>query len=309
MLIALMLLSATAQTGGDPVAGAIEKLHSDRIELREEGVRELALLGDAAARALQPLLVDEDPELAARAKRALEMNRRTSALPRSLAVRRPSLLERDVPMAELLALPLSPDEERFFAARAADTLDLPPSTWYRIVRSRVPATALARAFREGRSDTLRAYALAALQEVDALAAVRVATTLLRSPSVELRVQAAFTIGEAGPVSAAADLKRLLRDASPAVRDAAAIAIRRLAPAADVAAPPAPALSRADALTVFASAVDGRAIDDPVLFTPVPRARDAPASLEWIDVMSALGPQATMRDRWFGYEIVIERRTR
>jgi hypothetical protein len=289
---------------------ALEKLHSDRIDLREEGVRELALLGDAGARALEPLLSDPDPELAGRARRAYDMNRRARALPATLARRMPSLLERDVPLRELLALALTRDEERFFADLAARSGDLPPSTWYRLVRGRASADDLARTLRARPS----AYALAALQEADPRAAVRAALDLLRSPSVEMRVQAAFTLGEAGPASVAAELKRLLRDPAPAAREAAAIAIARLVPRADVPRPavaPLP-LRRADQLAIFAAAVDGRSIDDPVLFSPTPRDKDAPASCDWCDVRDALATRdatLTLRRRWFGFELVTVRRER
>lgn len=222
-MIAVGLWVAVLQ---DPVERAIEKLRSEEIERREEAELELALLGEPAARALVRLAEDPDREVAARARRALEKNRRAARLPASLSARVPRLLQRDLPLAEILALSLTEEEKRFFARRAARDLTLAPPTWYGVVRRRAPAPDVALAVRRGGSPELRAYALAALQELDPAGSVRLAAELLRSAEPPLRLQAALTLGEAGPPSAAGDLRRLLRDPSPAVAEGARIALLR-----------------------------------------------------------------------------------
>lgn len=275
----IVLLAALALQ--DSVERALERLHSDDIAERARAEIELALLGDPAAAPLETLALGSDPELRARAKTILAMIERGRRLPSSLARRLPRLLRKDHSLFELLSFDLLEGERAFFARRAARDLRLPPAVWYRTVWGHAGAEDLAAAALRGPAPELRAYALAALQEVDPAGAVRLAASLLRSSSPDLRVQAAWTLGEAGPPSAAGDLKTLLRDPVPAVAESAAWAIRRLAPAADIrirAAPPA-ALPRADQLLIFAKAVDRRDV--------AWREGADMRSVAWTDVRAAL----------------------
>ncbi len=244
----------------DPVTSAIDRLSSDDIELREQAERDLALLGDPAARALEKLLESTDGDLAGRAKRALAMNRRRTRLPESLCRRVPAVMDRDWTLGELLGLGLTEAEEVFFAPQAARDWSLPAPTWYRVVRGRVAAASLADAAKRGPTENFKAWALAALQEVDPKSAVRLAAEGLRSASASLRVQSVLTLGDVGPPCAAGDLKRLLDD--PVAGPAARIAIASLVPSADLRGGRAtpPALSRPDQLMKFARA-PGKVIDD------------------------------------------------
>ena len=236
----------------DDLSRTLDRLSSADIQARDDAERDLALLGDPAARELEKLLDHADADLASRARRALSMNRRRTGLPDSLCRRKPDVLTRDWPLAELLALELTDAELAFFAPRAARDLSLPPFTWFLVVRRRAGAVDLAAALRRAPDDLFKALALAALQEVDPSAASRLALPLLRSDNPSLRVQAAFTLGDSGPASAAGDLKKLLEDPDEFVRAAGALAIRKLVPDADIAAfKPACPLSRCDQLELFA----------------------------------------------------------
>jgi hypothetical protein len=272
-------------------------------------MRDLALLGDAAARALDKLLSSPDAELVGRARRALAMIDRASRLPRSLVERAPSVLERDFSLQELLALARTPDEEAFFSAQAAKTPHLLPSTWYRFARF-APISDLLRVTRSAPNPTMRAYALAALQVADAKTAYRVALELLRSPFLEVRVQAAFTIGDVGPKAAASELKRLLTDPSPVIAVAAELAIRRLVLKADVPRRAGVGLpfTRLEQLAIYAAACDGRAIETPVAFTPVPLKKDAPRpSLAWTNVLDAISERTDLKAELQGKRIVFVER--
>jgi HEAT repeat protein len=201
------------------------------------------------------------------------MNRRRGRLPDSLCRRRPDVLAREWTLAELLALELTDDERAFFAPRAARDLSLPPFAWFLAVRRRAPAADLVIAVRRAPDDLFRALALAAIQEVDATAASRLALPLLRSDNPSLRVQAAFTLGDTGPASAAGDLKKLLSDPEEAVRSAATLAILKLVPTADIDAVKSSCpLSRGDQLAAFA----GLTFPQPVQ-----------KHLAWVDVVAAV----------------------
>ncbi len=280
--MALALLAALSLQ--DAVDRALERLGSDDVAERDRAERELALLGEAAAARVEERALGSDPELRARARAVLAMIERGRRLPPSLARRRPDLLRGDPSLTELLSLDLDDGERAFFARRAARDRSLPPNLWYTTVRGRAGASDLADAALRGPSPAFRAYALAALQEADPAGAVRLAADLLRSPSPDLRVQAAWTLGEAGPPSAAGALRPLLRDAVPAVAESAALAIRRLAPGADIRGPAAPAgaLPRAEQLRIFAEAA-ARA--------DVPWRKGAELrTVAWTDVRAALDSQ-------------------
>ncbi len=280
-MLALVLIAALQ----DPVPGAIHRLSSDDIAAREQAERDLALLGDPAARALEALLDSGDSDLAGRAKRALMMNRRCTRLPRSLSLRVPAVLDRDWTLRELLALDLTEAEEAFFAPRAANDWSLPPGTWFRIVHGRASAAAIADAAKRAPDETLRAWALAALQQADPKGAARLAMEGLRAASPSLRVQCAFTLGDVGPRSAAGDLRKLLEDPVEAVSQAARLAIFKLVPGADLGGePPMPArLSRLDQLTLYARATES----------------STEPGIAWVDVVDAargLAPRLKRRPK-------------
>lgn len=222
-----MLAVVLALALQDGVADAVRRLSSDDIADRDQAELDLAMLGDPAARELERLRESGDADLAGRAARALTMNRRRRGLPESLCRREPAVLARDWTLAELLALKLTREEEAFLGPRAARDWSLAPDVWLRLARGRGRACDYAEAAKRAPDERLRAMALAALADVEPASAVRLAAEWLRSTSIARRAAAAQVLGEAGPPSAAPDLRRLTNDPVPGVAEAATAALKRL----------------------------------------------------------------------------------
>jgi len=278
-----MLMLAIALLAQDPVGDAVRLLESGDIEERQKAEMQLALLGDAAADRLAPLMESEDPELSARARRSFEKNRRHRRLPPTLAIRIPSVLDRDLTVMELLALPLSDAEGAFFARQAVRVLTLRPSTWYRLSRGKASPADLLDAARRAPSPTLRAYALSALQEADPASAVCVAVEALRSSSPEVKIQALFTLAETGTLAAAAEMKRLIRDPNAAISEAAELSLLKLIPGADIRRRDlkAPASPRAGQLSMYAAVLD-RGLPGEFKWAAPP-----PGELLWTDALKTI----------------------
>src|SRR5262252_61752 len=95
----LWIALAWTQALQDP-AELIEKLGSDRIEVREAATRRLIELGDAAAPALKALAGDPDAEKAARARRLLDHLAALASLSPELRKARPGIERRLSPEAD-----------------------------------------------------------------------------------------------------------------------------------------------------------------------------------------------------------------
>jgi HEAT repeat protein len=249
-MILLLLLAAPFRQEG--VQQLIEKLSSDRIEVREEACRSLEEIGDRATAALRKAASDGDEETAARAKSILERIPLRAAATENLIRAVPGVIDRLVKgePAEIF-LEISSDlrargeERRYPALRPADLERLAPLALrgagpdgFRSDRrcrvcEEIARLGLRTAFGEAidllatGDDAVRSGAARLLQRLEAKEAAPRLCSLALHERPEVRQAVAGVLGAARASEGVPTLRRLLRDPDGSVRAAAASALRDL----------------------------------------------------------------------------------
>ena len=242
----MTLLLALLLAQGDPAQPLIEKLSSDRIEVREEACRKLEELGTQAVPALLRAAALPDEEVAARARELLQRIPLREAATPNLIRAVPGVIDRLVKgepaeiFLEIAAdLRLRGEQRQYPALQPLDLERLAPlalrgaGTPGRRARvcEEIVRLGIRTAFREAvdllatGDETSRAAAGRLLQRLEAKEAVAEISALSGNESPDVRLAVASILGAAKAREALPTLRRLLADSQWGVRAAAAGALR------------------------------------------------------------------------------------
>ncbi len=242
----MTLLWALLLGQADPVQQLIEKLSSDRIEVREEACRKLEELGSKAVPALEKAAATPDEEVAARAKELLQRIPLREAATGNLIRAVPGVIDRLVKgepteiFLEIAAdLRLKGDQRQYPALQPQDLERLAPLALRGAVSSarrarvceEIARLGIRTAFREAvdilatGDDTARSGAARLLQRLEAREVASELSALAGDDVPDVRLAVASILGAAKAKEALPTLRKLLRDREWGVRCAAVAAIR------------------------------------------------------------------------------------